>query len=73
MFEKGSGMKRIIIKSKVYYRGLCRYPQRTPLPCSIKGCKNKKRNGRCGLKEVHLELDDNRDLTGKCFMCEVKK
>jgi hypothetical protein len=36
-------------------------------PCKIKGCKNKLRNGRCGLDEAKLEVDINHNYTGKCL------
>ena len=54
-------------------RALVRYPQRVPLPCKIKGCANKKRNGRCGLEECLLELDENEKLTGKCLSFKMSE
>lgn len=60
--------ERIKLFAKVCYRALVKYPQFTPLPCSIKGCMSKKRNGRCGLEECHLKLDENDELTGECLM-----
>ena len=64
---------KILIKGNIYYRTLVRYPQRTQLPCAIKGCIHKKRNGRCGLKECHLELDGDENLTGTCLSFKHKK
>jgi hypothetical protein len=66
IFNRDGGEKRII-KAKVYYRALVLYPRLTPLSCKIKGCQHKKRNGRCGLKETRLELDENKNLTGVCL------
>ena len=66
------GGHKTIIRAKVYYRALVAYPQRTQLPCKIRGCIHKKRNGRCGLKETRLELDENRNLTGVC-LCFKKR
>lgn len=62
----------IITKGKVYYRALVCYPQSTQLPCKIKGCIHKKRNGRCALKECHLELDEDEKLTGTCLCFKTK-
>ena len=56
-----------VIRAKVLYRALIRYPQFNQMPCKIKGCIHKKRNGRCGLEKCQLELDDNDDLTGICL------
>ncbi len=65
-------VNNIIIKANIYYRALVRYPQRTQLPCKIKGCTHKKRNGRCGLKECRLELDKDENLTGTCLCFKQK-
>ena len=50
-------------------RWLCRYNNRFNhrLPCQIKGCKNKLKNGRCGLDMCRLELNLNDNLTGNCL------
>lgn len=61
-----------IKKAKIYYRALVCYPYLTPLPCSIKRCAHKKKNGRCGLRECRLELDENDNLTGKCLCFKSK-
>lgn len=58
----------VVMRVKIINRALVRYPQVTPLACRIKGCINKKRNGRCGLKKVELELDSDDILTGNCLM-----
>lgn len=55
------------IKAHIYYRAMVLYPQRRQLPCSIKDCANKKKNGRCGLQECRLELDEHEKLTGVCL------
>jgi hypothetical protein len=65
-------VNKTIIKGHIYYHALVRYPQRTQLPCTIKGCIYKKRNGRCGLKECRLELDKDENLTGICFCFKQK-
>ena len=70
-YDKSGGTKKVK-KCKIYYRALVWYPQHTQLPCTIKGCVHKKRNGRCGLREARLELDENDNLTGKCFCYESK-
>ena len=54
-------------KTHVYYHAMVLYPQLTQVPCSIKGCIHKKGNGRCGLKEIRLELDEYGELTGTCL------
>jgi hypothetical protein len=36
-------------------------------PCRIKGCANKKRNGRCKLEVIRLEVDEHRNRTGRCL------
>ena len=64
---------KIIVKAKAYSRALVMYPKCTQLPCSIKGCINKKRNGRCNLKECYLELDQDDSLTGICLSFEPKQ
>jgi hypothetical protein len=71
-YNKHEAHKRIK-KCKVYYRALVRYPQTTQLPCKIKGCIHKKRNGRCGLHECRLELDEKDDLTGICLCFRKRK
>jgi len=35
--------------------------------CKHKGCKNKLRNGRCGLNMCRLEITENNALTGNCL------
>lgn len=64
------GGHNIITKAKVYYRALVCYP--FAYPCRIKGCAHKKRNGRCGLREIRLELDEKGNQTGVCS-CFKKK
>lgn len=61
-----------VTRVKVLYRALIRYPRLNQMPCKIKGCIHKKRNGRCGLEKCQLELDDNDNLTGTC-LCFKKK
>jgi len=70
-YNKHAG-NQIVAKGKIYYRALVCYPQMTQLPCKIKGCIHKKWNGRCGLKECRLELDEDDNLTGVCFCFEKK-
>jgi hypothetical protein len=70
-YDKHEAHKKIK-RAKIYYRALVRYPQITQLPCGIKGCIHKKRNGRCGLKECRLELDEKDNLTGIC-LCYQKR
>lgn len=36
-------------------------------PCKLKGCKNKKRNGRCSLNAVHFQIIDGRADYSKCL------
>jgi hypothetical protein len=60
-------------KAKIYYRALVVYPKYTQLPCTIKGCVHKKKNGRCGLKETRLELDEHDNLTGVCLCFEARE
>ncbi len=71
-YNKNEAHKKVV-RGKIYYRALVRYPQITPLPCKIRECIHKKRNGRCGCKETRLELDENDNLTGKCLCFKQKE
>jgi hypothetical protein len=64
--SKGEGHKTIVT-AKVLYRALVCYPQCTPLPCRVKRCAHKKKNGRCSLKECCFERDEDNNLTGICL------
>ena len=50
-------------------RWMCRYNGgiNPRYPCTIKGCRNKLRNGRCGLNMCRLETKEDRSLTGICL------
>ena len=73
MKELFSNPRKIKNKAHIYYRGLVIYPLMEEYPCRIKNCKHKKGNGRCGLREVHLEMDNDRELTDNCYMYEELK
>ena len=51
----------------VIERWVCRYNKLNPYPCKIKGCWNKKGNGRCALNECRLEVNFAGMMTGVCL------
>jgi hypothetical protein len=57
------------LRGEIIGRWLCRYNGgcNSRYPCRHKGCLNKLRNGRCGLDMARLEVDEYRNLTGKCL------
>jgi hypothetical protein len=64
--------ERYGLRAQVFERWLCRYPGYTPYVCALKGCAHKKRNGRCGLQECRLEIDEQHNQTGRCLDFEAR-
>jgi hypothetical protein len=62
MFPTEYGMR-----ARITERWLCKYNSFKRYPCNHKGCRNKLRNGRCGLDMCRLECNKDNTLTGNCL------